>query len=136
MRETKGFTLIELLIVIAIIGVLSSIVVVSLNKARARGKDAKATMELRQIEVAAMMDFEDYGNYAPDVTAGVNPRFVPTYMSTYDATYYCGTCLYDWQNWAPSCILVELYETDTGPVLRRRCIETSGCGGGWTCTNL
>ena len=44
----RGFTLIELLVVITIIGVLASIVLVSLNSNRAKSRDAARVAQLRQ----------------------------------------------------------------------------------------
>jgi len=45
----KGFTLIELLTVIAIIGILTSIVVVSTGKARSQARDAKRKSEINTV---------------------------------------------------------------------------------------
>ena len=59
----SGFTLIELLVVIAIIGVLSSIVLTSLNSARAKARDAKRVAELRQIQTALELFYDQQGRY-------------------------------------------------------------------------
>lgn len=45
----KGFSLIEILVVIAIIGILATIVLVNLSKARKSAKIAQAQTEIRQI---------------------------------------------------------------------------------------
>lgn len=48
--DKKGFTLIEILIVVAIIGLLSSVVLVGLGSFRARGRDARRISDLRQVQ--------------------------------------------------------------------------------------
>jgi len=59
----KAFTLIELLIVIAIIGILAGIVLVSLTGALKKGKDSRIQADLRQITQIAGMIMSDTGSY-------------------------------------------------------------------------
>ncbi len=52
-KTKKGFTLIEILIVVAIIGILATIVVVSMRQASDRGKSAKIISSVVQVRSIA-----------------------------------------------------------------------------------
>ena len=69
--QNRGFTLIELLVVIAIIGLLASIVLVSLNEVREKARDTKRLTDMRQIIVAMELYRDKYG-YLPGRGAGCN----------------------------------------------------------------
>ncbi len=59
----KGFTLIELLVVISIIGLLSTLAVVSLNNARAKARDARRVSDIKQIQTALELYYNDKDAY-------------------------------------------------------------------------
>lgn len=63
--KKKAFTLIELLVVIAIIGILATLAVVSLQNARARARDSKRIADVKQMQTALELYFNDWGTYPP-----------------------------------------------------------------------
>lgn len=61
--KNKGFTLIELLVVVAIIGILASVVLSSLNDARARARDARRLSDIQSFQTALEVYNLDNGRY-------------------------------------------------------------------------
>lgn len=102
LRFSKGFTLIELLVVIAIIGILATIVMVSLNTARIKARDARRSSDMHQIALAMEMCYDDAvcngttssGSYK-DVTATTGPTAIGTYMPVVPTSAGSGTA-YAW----------------------------------------
>jgi prepilin-type N-terminal cleavage/methylation domain-containing protein len=101
-HNKSGFTLIELLVVIAIIGLLASVVLLALNTARGKARDAKRIADMRQINTAMEMYFNDYSGY-PTMAPGAlwlqagnafNTGLVPKYIASIpqEQTPADGTC--------------------------------------------
>lgn len=77
----KGFTLVELLVVIAIIGILASIISVSLTSSRAKGRDAKRVSDIHTIKLAIESYYNDNNSFPPCLY-GASCGIAPTYLST------------------------------------------------------
>ncbi|MFA6365326.1 MAG: type II secretion system protein [Candidatus Paceibacterota bacterium] len=100
-NNQKGFTLIEMLVVVAIVGLLSSIVVVGLGGARSKARDAKRLSEVQQILNWAELNYAQTGYpTTASTTASTALTLKDPQGNSYAygpgataQTYYAATCL-------------------------------------------
>ena len=74
-RTKKGFTLVELLVVVSIIGLLSSVVIATIQDARAKNDDTQRNAVAEEYQKALALYYSDYGSYP--------------YPTTTDGNWYC-----------------------------------------------
>ncbi|MFA6315223.1 MAG: type II secretion system protein [Candidatus Paceibacterota bacterium] len=74
MHNNKGFTLVEMLVVIAIIGLLATVVITSLQDAKDKAKNTKFAVETRELQKALQMYKLDHNETQPPCP----PLYSPT----------------------------------------------------------
>lgn len=74
-RTADGFTLVELLVVIAVIGILSSLLLPVLSKSKAKARSIECLNHVRQLDLALLMYAADHDDQAP-------PRSYPRHWTS------------------------------------------------------
>lgn len=137
---SRGFTLIELLIVIAIIGLLSSVVLASLNSARKKARDARRISDMKQMMLALEMYYDKFTQYPDSDNAGcggwdtpengtfisplVDMGFLPVNLKDPVSDSNCGN--YEYYRYPPNWNGTCPVERGSFYVLRVIDMETSG----------
>ena len=62
-RSRSGFTLVELVVVIAVIGILASIVIASYTGVQANNRDTRRKTDMANLVKSLELYYSDYGNY-------------------------------------------------------------------------
>lgn len=68
--EGLGFTLVELMVVIAIIGILATLIMVTLDNTKSTARNTRRLADIKQLQLALKMYYNDNGTYPTAITAG------------------------------------------------------------------
>lgn len=110
----EGFTLIELLVVISIIGLLSSVVLASLQEARVRAQYKAFDQELLQLTNALELYRTDNGEYPPSSTFINTSVLVSTYLTDYISAGVVSKYLPNFMYYSPVLLSGPGYSSDYG----------------------
>jgi type IV pilus assembly protein PilE len=83
----RGFTLLEILIVVAILGILTSIALPAYNESVLRGGRAEAKGELLQVAADQERYFSSFNTYITDATPLVTPTVAARTRTTQNGLY-------------------------------------------------
>jgi prepilin-type N-terminal cleavage/methylation domain-containing protein len=121
-KLNKGFTLIELLVVIAIIGILSGLIIVSMNTATKSANDARVQADADQLRSTAMLYAINHSNlFNSNGTTGTDTAADCTAIPN---TFLDGVSPNDAQK---VCADMIGYDGTTAPVIRIKADGTSYC---------
>ncbi len=98
-KKDKGFTLIEMLVVVAVIGLLASLILVGLSDFRTRGRDTRRIADIKEVQNGLEVYYMKNGAYPTGTgwsvlenalrTAGINQ--IPNDPTAPTRTYYYGS---------------------------------------------
>jgi type IV pilus assembly protein PilA len=83
-QDFKGFTLVELMVVVAIIGILSSVAIPNFRRYQAQSKTSEAKLQLSALYSSQTSTYAEYGTYVSCLTTiGYDPS--PEFSQRYYA---------------------------------------------------